>query len=146
MFCYVSILGILVPGGNLSFCLQPLVFPPWLKTPSQIASAIFSATLDSTFWGIFGAGLISPRDFGQFAFASGYLSSASFDFHRKIVIFRKRCAPRFHAECTGHCVESFHEEPIREKNVIFKKVASWHPGNPGGRNLIHENNIFPGVV
>ena len=36
------------------------------------------------------------------------------------MIFRKRCAPRFHAECTGHCVESFHEEPIREKNVIFK--------------------------
>ena len=34
--------------------------------------------------------------------------------------FRKRCAPRFHAECTCHCVESFHEEPIREKNVIFK--------------------------
>ena len=31
---------------------------------------------------------------------------------------------------TGHCVESFHEEPIREKNVIFKKVASWYPGIP----------------
>ena len=46
------------------------------------------------------------------------------------MIFRKRCAPRFHAECTGHCVESFHEEPIREKNVIFKKVASWYPGIP----------------
>ena len=62
----------------------------------------------------------------------------------KKVLFTKRCAPRFHAECTGHCVESFHEEPIREKNVIFKKVASWYPGIPGGRNLIHENNIFPG--
>ena len=46
------------------------------------------------------------------------------------VLFTKRCAPRFHAECTGHCVESFHEEPIREKNVIFKKVASWYPGIP----------------
>ena len=48
----------------------------------------------------------------------------------KKVLFTKRCAPRFHAECTGHCVESFHEEPIREKNVIFKKVASWYPGIP----------------
>ena len=43
------------------------------------------------------------------------------------MIFRKRCAPRFHAECTGHCVESFHEEPIREKNVIFKKVYFFDP-------------------
>ena len=48
----------------------------------------------------------------------------------KNMIFRKRCAPRLHAECTGRCVEIFHEEPIREKNVIFKKVASWYPGIP----------------
>ena len=48
----------------------------------------------------------------------------------KKVLFKNRCTPRFHAECTGHCVESSHEEPIREKNVIFKKVASWYPGIP----------------
>ena len=50
--------------------------------------------------------------------------------NKKNMIFRKRCAPRFHAECTGRCVEIFHGEPIREKNVIFKKVAFWYPGIP----------------
>ena len=66
------------------------------------------------------------RRFGRFAGSAGSPVQPVL----KKVHFKKRCAPRFHAECTGHCVESFHEEPIREKNVIFKKVASWYPGIP----------------
>ena len=85
---------------------------------------------------------VVPVRFGSKRFSSIF-SSQRFRFCRfagsagspvqpvlKKVLFRKRCVLRFHAECTGHCVESFHEEPIREKNVIFKKVASWYPGIP----------------
>ena len=70
--------------------------------------------------------VLPVRRFGRFAGSAGSPVQPVLE----KVLFKKRCAPRFHAECTGHCVESFHEEPIREKNVIFKKVTSWYPGIP----------------
>ena len=83
----------------------------------QTGSAVFSAIPIQ---------VLPVRRFGRFAGSAGSPVQPVL----KKVLFKKRCAPRFHAECTGHCVESFHEEPIREKNVIFKKVASWYPGIP----------------
>ena len=68
----------------------------------QTGSAVFSAIPIQ---------VLPVRRFGRFAGPAGFEKS----------VLQKKCAPRFHAECTGRCVESFHGEPIREKNVIFKK-------------------------
>ena len=97
---------------------QQLYMSGWSRFGSvRTGSAVFSAIPIQ---------VLPVRRFGRFTGSAGSPVQPVL----KKVVFTKRCAPRFHAECTGHCVESFHEEPIREKNVIFKKVASWYPGIP----------------
>ena len=76
-------------------------------------------------------------------------------------MFRKRCAPRFHAERTGSCVEISHGESISAKNVISPKrcaprfhaectghcVESFHEEPIREKNVIFKKvaSWYPGI-